>query len=148
MKIFLDTSALAKRYIQEPGSEELEDLFCTVVTDIFVATLALPEFAAAVGRKIRDQEIAIEAAADAMKEFEQDWYNLFTKISLTDTIASSASSLALKYPIKGADAVHIATAVSVKTSLFVVSDQQIVKVSGKIGLKAYDPSTGPFQCPK
>lgn len=145
MKIFLDTSALAKRYIQEPGSEELEELFCTVATDVFVSTLALPEFAAALGRKIRDQEIAVENASSAMKEFELDWDNLFIKISLTDTIALSASSLALKYPLKGADAVHLATAISAKASLFVVSDQQIVKVSGQLGLKAYDPSTGPLQ---
>ena len=144
MKIFLDTSALAKRYIQEPGSEELENLFCTVVTNVFVSTLAFPEFAAALGRKIRYQEIASEAAANAMEEFEQDWYNLFIKIDLTDTIASSASSLALKYPLKGADAVHLATAISANTQLFVVSDKQLLKVSGELDLKAYDPSKGPF----
>ena len=145
MKIFLDTSALAKRYIQEPGSEELEDLFCTVATDVFVSTLAFPEFSAALGRKIRYQEIAAEAATNAMKEFEQDWYNLFIKIDLTDTIASSASSLALEYPLKGADAVHLAIAISAKTALFVVSDNQLLKVSGELDLKAYDPSKGSFQ---
>jgi len=145
LKIFLDTSALAKRYIQEPGSEELEDLFFTAATDVFVSTLVFPEFAAALGRKIRYQEIAAEVAANAMKEFEQDWYNLFIKIDLTDTIASSASSLALKYPLKGADAVHLATAISAKTALFVVSDKQLLKVSGELDLKAYDPSKGPFQ---
>ena len=97
------------------------------------------------GRKIRYQEIAVDAAANAMKEFEQDWHNPFIKIDLTDIIASSASSLALKYSLKGADAIHLASAISAKTTLFVVSDKQLLKVSEVLDLKAYNPAKGFFR---
>ncbi len=96
MKVFLDTSALAKRYIQEPGSEELEELFLSSASDVIVSTLALPEFAAALGRKMRDREIGKQAATKAMKELEQDWNNLFIKIPITDSVALAAASLAIK----------------------------------------------------
>ena len=57
MKILLDTSALAKRYVQEPGSDELEELFRTTATEVFICSLALPEFAAVLGRKVRNKEV-------------------------------------------------------------------------------------------
>ena len=54
MRVYLDTSALAKRYVQEPGSEELEDLFSRGVTEAVVSTLTLPEFGAALERRMWD----------------------------------------------------------------------------------------------
>lgn len=142
MKVFLDTSALAKRYIQEPGSEELEELFLSSASDVFVSTLSLPEFAAALGRKIRDREIDKRAATKAMKEFEQDWNNLFIKVPVTESVALAASSLAIKYPLKGADAVHLAAAIAAGVSLFVASDRQLIKMCAKLDIRSYDPSAG------
>jgi len=145
MKVFLDTSALAKRYIQEPGSEELEELFLSSASDVFVSTLSLPEFAAALGRKMRDREIGKRAATKAMKELEQDWNNLFIRIPITDSVALAASSLAIKYPLKGADAVHLAAAIAAGVSLFVASDRQLIKICTKLDIKSYDPSAGKWK---
>ena len=145
MKLFLDTSALAKRYIQEPGSEELEELFLSSASDVIVSTLALPEFAAALGRKMRDREIGKSAATKAMIELEQDWNNLFIKIPITDSVALAAASLAIKYPLKGVDAVHLAAAIAAGVSLFVASDQQLIKICTKLDIRSYDPSAGKWK---
>jgi hypothetical protein len=142
LKVFLDTSALAKRYVQEPGSQELEDLFLTHVTEVVVSTLALPEFGAALARKVRDREITKKSAGHALKEFERDWEDLFSKIPLTEALAKSAVSLAIRYPLKGADAVHLATAVAAGISLFVASDEKLLKASKEQGFKAYNPAGG------
>lgn len=144
MKIFLETSALAKRYVQEPGSEELDNLFVSVVTEVFVSTLAFAEFAAAIGRKLRNKEILEESAANAMRELEKDWHGLYTKIPLTETLAASAASMAIQYPLKGADAVHLASAVAFGADLFVVSDKQLITAAEKIGIKPYNPVAGYF----
>ena len=132
MKVFLDTSALAKRYIQEPGSEELEDFFLGSVKVVVVSTLALPEFAAALGRRVRDGEISQESAAEALSELDKDWRHLFIKIPLTEDVALSASSLAIQYPLKGADAVHLASAIASDVTLFIASDKQLLKVSATL----------------
>ena len=145
MNIFLDTSALAKRYIQEPGSEELQDLFLSAVTEVVVSTLAMPEFAAALNRKVRDTEILKEAAANALREFEKDWEDLFFKIPLTEQLASFAASLTTTYPLRGADAIHLATAMAADVALFVASDKELIRAAEKAGMKAYDPSVGPFR---
>ncbi|MCK4432102.1 MAG: type II toxin-antitoxin system VapC family toxin [Candidatus Aminicenantes bacterium] len=146
MKILLDTSTLAKRYVQELGSEELEDLFFSVVKEVFVSTLALAEFAAAIGRKLRNKDMLEKSASKAMREFEKDWGGLFKKIPLTEDLAMSAASLAIQYPLKGADAIHLASAIAVGADLFVVSDNMLVSVAEKIGIKTYNPIAGRFQC--
>ncbi len=142
MKIFLDTSTLAKRYVQEPGSEELEDLFLSSVKEAFVSTLAFAEFAAAIGKKLRKKEIPEEHASKSMRELERDWEGLFLKIPLTDELAVSAASLAVKYPLTGADAVHLASALAVDAELFVASDSLLISAAEKIGIKAYNPAAG------
>ncbi len=145
MKIFLDTSALVKRYVQEPGSEELEELFSSLVREAFVSTLAFAEFAAAIGKKLRKKEIEEEPASTVMRELEKDWDGLFSKIPLTNDLAISAASLAVEYPLTGADAVHLASAIAVDAELFVVSDKLLISAAAKIGTKPYDPAAGPFR---
>lgn len=145
MKIFLDTSTMAKRYVQEPGSEELDDLLLSVAIEVFVSTLAFPEFAAAIGRKLRNKEILKESAKNAMRELEKDWYGLFTKIPLAETVAESAASMAIQYSLKGADAVHLASAIEIGADLFVVSDNQLISAAKKTGIKPYNPEAGPFK---
>ena len=145
MKIFLDTSALAKRYVQEPGSEELEELFSSVATEVFVSTLAFVEFAAAMGRKLRSKEIAKASARKAIRELEKDWYDLFVKISWTENLAESAASIALQYSLKGADAVHLALFKEVSAELFIASDNQLIQTAKKMGMHPYNPESGIYK---
>jgi predicted nucleic acid-binding protein len=145
LKTFVDTSALAKRYIEEPGSGALEKLFFNTVTDVFVSTLALPEFAAAISRKLRAKEIGKEPAIKALGEFEKDWDGLLVKIPVTEAVAESAESMVIEYVLKGADGVHLASAVMAGVDLFVASDNQMIRAARKMDLRSYDPVSGPFQ---
>ena len=144
MKVSVDTSALAKRYVQEPGSKELEDLFFRVISSVFVSTLAYPEFSAAIGRKIRNRELNKDDAAKAISEFETDWNGLFETISVTKPLAESAASLAVQYGLKGADAIHLATTLVSGIDLFVVSDIQLIRVAEEVGIRTYNPVLRPL----
>jgi predicted nucleic acid-binding protein len=81
----------------------------------------------------------------ALKELEKDWQALFIRIPLTEEIAESAATLATQHPLKGADAAHLATAMATGVSVFVASDQELVRASKKAGLEPYDPSAGSFR---
>ena len=142
MRVFIDTSSLAKRYVQEPGSEELEEFFRSVVEDVYISTLAIVEFSAALGRKIRRKEIAENASANAMKEFEKDWQGLFTRVPLSEELAELAASFAIQHPLKGSDAVHLSSAVACNVKIFVTSDANLLQTAKKIGIQAYDPVSG------
>lgn len=145
MRIFLDTSALAKRYVQEPGSAELEELFTSITSEIFISTLAFVEFASAMGRKLRNKEIAEAKVGEAIKELEKDWCEVFAKIPLEDTLAETAAAMALEYPLKGADAVHLASAEAIGAELFVASDNKLIRVAKKMGINSYNPETGSYK---
>lgn len=142
MKAFIDTSSLAKRYVQEPGSEELEDFFRSVVEAVYISTLAIVEFSAAIGRKIQNKDIMENEGASAMQEFEEDWQDWFTKVPFTEDLAEYASSLAIKHPLKGSDAVHLSSAAVSGADLFVTSDKILLKTAKKIGIQSYNPVTG------
>jgi predicted nucleic acid-binding protein len=145
MRVFLDTSALAKRYVAEPGSEELEQVVSSLVSEVFISTLALVEFGSALGRKWKKRKIGRIQASQAMGEFEKDWQAVFIKIPVSEALAESAASLALTLGLKGADAVHLASAQAAGIDLFVASDRPLSEAAQKIGLKTYDPESGPFQ---
>lgn len=145
MRIFLDTSALAKRYVQEPGSGELTELLTSNTSEIFISTLAFVEFASAMGRKLRNKEIAEAEVTEAIEEFEKDWHQVFAKIPLEDMLAETASAIALQYSLKGADAVHLASAQVAGAELFVASDNRLLRVVKKMGINSYNSESGPYR---
>ena len=142
MKVFIDTSGLAKRYVEEPGSEELEEFIHSIVKDVYVSTLSIVEFSAAIGRKIRNREINQKSGAFAIQEFEEDWQGWFNRVPLTSDLAESAASYAILYPLKGSDAVHLSSAAISGVDLFVTSDLNLLKAAQKIRIKTYNPVTG------
>jgi hypothetical protein len=145
LRVFLDTSALAKRYVQEPGSVELTELLTSITSEISISTLAFVEFASAMGRKLRNKEIAEAKVCEAIKELEKDWYEAFSKIPLEDMLAETAATIALEHSLKGADAVHLASAQVTGAELFVASDNKLIRVAKKMGINSYNPESGSFK---
>lgn len=131
--------------MQEPGSRELEKLFSSIATEIFISTLAFVEFASAMGRKLRNKEITQAEVGEAIKELEKDWSEVFAKIPLEDMLAETAAVIALENSLKGADAVHLASAHNVDAELFVASDNKLIRAAKKLGLNSYNPESGPYR---
>lgn len=130
--------------MQEPGSEELEEFFNSIATEIYVSTLAFVEFISALARKLRSKEMTKDEIGKAIKELEKDWDEVFVKIPLEDMLAESASALALEYSLKGADAVHLASAEMAKAEHFVALDEKLIRAAKKMGMDSYNPESGPF----
>ena len=129
----------------EKGSDELENLLVHHVSVVFLSVLAFVELAAAVGRLLRQNSIKREEAAKLLVEVDNDWSNLYLRIPLTDDIADRAASLALEHPLKGADAVHLASSESAAVDLFVCSDRSLIQSAEGLGLSVYNPEDGLFK---
>jgi predicted nucleic acid-binding protein len=136
---------LAKRYVQEPGSGELTELLTSITSEIFISTLAFVEFASAMGRKLRNKEITEAKVGEAIRELEEDWYKVFAKIPLEDMLAETAAAIAMEYSLKGADAVHLASAQVTGAELFVASDNKLIRVAKKLGINSYNPESGSYK---
>jgi uncharacterized protein len=57
LNIFIDSSALAKRYVQEPGSDRLEEILSSAST-LGVSVLCISEIVSALCRRRRERKLS------------------------------------------------------------------------------------------
>ena len=108
MIVYLDASALVKRYVAESGSTAVEALIGAArATGTGVVSRA--EVAAALAKAARVRLITREAAAKALEAFNAEWEHL-VRLQLSESLAARAAALAWEHGLRGYDAVHLATA--------------------------------------
>ena len=139
MRVFIDTSSLAKRYVEEEGSDALKEFVSESISRVVISVLAFPEFASAVSRKIEGGEISPSDGSTAMEEFETDWDYVFEKIILSEEISFNAAKSCLEHRLRGADAIQLVSALSSEVEVFVCSDKALLQVALKCGLKTFNP---------
>lgn len=108
MIVYLDASALVKRYVAEAGSAEVGALIAEA-SALGTTVLSRAEVAAAFARAVRVKLVTRDAAASALKIFTADWEHLI-RLQLTEALAARAGALAWEHGLRGYDAVHLATA--------------------------------------
>ena len=108
MIVYLDASALVKRYVAEPGSPDVEALIGAAQA-IGTGVVSRAEVAAALGKAARVGLVTRGAAAEALEAFNADWEHLI-RLQFSEPLAARAAALAWEYGLRGYDAVHLATA--------------------------------------
>jgi predicted nucleic acid-binding protein len=107
--VYLDASALVKRYVAEAGSPEVEALVASAEV-AGTGILSRTEVAAALGKAARVGLVTREAAGKALKEFYSDWGQL-VRLQVGEPLIARAALLAWEHGLRGYDAVHLAAAV-------------------------------------
>ena len=107
MTLYLDTSSLVKRYLDEVDSDRVAQL---VDGADVVATSAVTyaEARATFARRRRERLLTPAAYAVITRQFDADW-PAFLVIEVTETLARSAGLLADRLGLRGFDAVHLAS---------------------------------------
>ena len=109
--IYFDSSALVKLLAEEAGSDLVVELWdgCDAA---LASRLAYPEVRATLAAAARSHDIT-EAELDAA---ERDWNGYWAAVrpvELTATVEHHAGELARAHALRGADAVHLASALAV-----------------------------------
>jgi predicted nucleic acid-binding protein len=138
MIYFLDTSALVKRYLSEPGSAEVRSLFRRQ-RPIAVARIASAELAAAVARQHREGAVT-EAIRDAiLARLNRDFAQM-TVVEVRAAMLSRVPGLVVRWPLRGYDAVQLAAALTLQAigiaTTFWSSDANLVGAARGEGLRA------------
>jgi predicted nucleic acid-binding protein len=108
MILYLDSSALVKRYIREAGSGEVEGLIAQAdVVGTGLVTRA--EVSAALARAARLDWLRRDDAEAALLVFRAQWPRL-ARLQLTEPLLARADALAWDYGLRGHSAVHLAAA--------------------------------------
>lgn len=109
MIVYLDASALVKRYVAETGSREVNSLI-GAASAVGTASITRAEVSAALARAARTGILSRDEAASALQVFNADWDSLI-RLQLTEFLIARAASLAWEHGLRGYDSVHLAAAV-------------------------------------
>lgn len=138
MIYFLDSSALVKRYLTEPGSAEVRALF-RQKRSIAVARIASAELAAAVACQHREGAVT-ETNRDAiLGRLNRDFAQM-TVVEVKAAMLARVPALVVRWPLRGYDAVQLAAALALHatgapTTLW-SSDGDLVAAALGEGLRA------------
>jgi predicted nucleic acid-binding protein len=108
MNLYFDSSALAKRYLDEEGSE---DVFRWTADAVVCATVLITraEMVAAIMHASRRGVIEIQTAEPIISDFRNDWM-LLHRLPITEGLVARADRLACEFGLRGYAAVHLAAA--------------------------------------
>lgn len=107
--IYLDTSALVKKYVEESGSSDVQKLIKSA-DHSGTSWITCTEMAAALSRTVRMKLFSASEAEAAWNKFLEEWSAL-SRLKVSGQIIDHAASLAWAYPLRGYDAVHLASAI-------------------------------------
>jgi uncharacterized protein len=140
MILYLDTSALVKRYIREAGTDEVIELIESAGS-VGSASLTKVEMAAAFEKTVRKGWVKRKIAMQAWQDFLDHWSS-FTRLNTSSGTIDRASSLALEYGLRGYDAMHLACALLWKETLetqitMATFDRDLWQASKKASLEVW-----------
>ncbi|MDZ4253341.1 MAG: type II toxin-antitoxin system VapC family toxin [Sulfuritalea sp.] len=138
MKLFLDTSAFAKRYVAEQGSEDVLAL-CQKADSLVVSVVCLPELISTLCRLVREKKLARAAYLDLKANAIADLADVDV-CQITPGVLASVVSLLETQPLRAMDALHLACALAVAPDIFVSADQRQLAAARRAGLKIADVS--------
>jgi|GEM_PF-825565 len=153
--LYLESSALVKRYVQEEGSKAVISRFERGEI-IYTSVLSFAEVHTAIGRKFRDKQLDVGEKEKLVEEFATDWLFSLNILELTINTMSALPSLCRQYSLKASDAVHLSAAVWLKDSArihalgsgaaasvieFGVSNRQLANAARQHGFQVFDPAT-------
>lgn len=116
--LYLDTSALVKRYVAETGSDEVIAAMAradAVVTSLVTRT----EVASAIAKAVRRRVLDDDGGRRAHSRFLDEWPD-FWRMPVTDALVARADTLAWDHGLRAYDAVQLATAVTCKETVAVL----------------------------
>jgi predicted nucleic acid-binding protein len=156
--VYLDSSALIKNYLTEPGTPKLQ-AFLREQTQagarLFSSVLTFAEMHAIVARKLRDNTIPKTTAVKIHDEFDDDWLFTFSGVEVNSAVLGFVRGLVDASLLRGADTLHLASALWVRDMArmgvksgsysgeltFVSSDRQLLLAAKKQGIVTFDPTT-------
>jgi len=139
---YLDTSALVKRFVLEPGSAEVQGLL-TRGAPIASATIAYAELYSGLTRRRREGGLSQMQYQLACRRFETDWMAL-VKVELGAEILNAARGLIQRHGLRAFDGIHLASALELQAAAgeavtFVAADQRLLQAAGAERLATVNP---------
>lgn len=140
MICYLDSSALVKLYLLEPGDVEVRQLIADAVAAGSVV-ISRAEVVAALGKAVRLGAVTRGDAEAARRFFQVEWQDL-SRIEITEFVIERAADLAWAYGLRGYDSVQLAAAVIWQEALglpltLATFDAKLWDAAARVGLERF-----------
>jgi uncharacterized protein len=140
MIVYIDTSALVKRYIQEANSGDVVTLLdqADLAGSILLTRV---EMASAFSKAVRMKWLNLQVAEESWQDFLVHWRS-FSRLNITQPLTDRASRLAWDYGLRAYDATHLAAALlwqeTLETPVIMATyDRELWQAGKKAGLSVW-----------
>lgn len=147
MVLYLDTSALVKRYAPHERNADAILALCDPEAGhtLFTSSLSGPEVASALRRKEREGYLSATGVQRAWTVFQAHAEVEYVLLAVSAPVLREAEQLILNHKLRAFDAVHLASALAVQTLLqgggdleFVTADKDQAAAAKDVGLKVQE----------
>lgn len=122
--LYVDASAAIKLYRQEPGSDVASEAMASA-SALAASRVTYVEVARALGR----------VSQQAAERWQQDW-GFHEAIEFNQDVAEHAASLSVHHGLRSLDAIHLASALTMKTAMrFATWDARLWDAAQAVGLR-------------
>lgn len=133
---YIDTSALAKYYLPEPGAEEFA-AFAVGERSVAISRLALVEFRCLLARRLRAGELAPTHVADVTDAFARQIAEGHIEVYPLDdrhtTGAIDVLDRLADHPLRTLDALHLAIALDLGAKVIATADRIMAGAAAALG---------------
>ena len=139
MIYFFDTSALIKRYVQEKGSNIVDNLMESA-DEIFISAITRIESISAARRLLEERSLS-KSDFSIFKDNLASDFPFFTVVDFSEYIENKAIELIEKHQIKTLDAIQLACCLAVKEDIdhLVTSDVKLERTASEVGIDIINP---------
>lgn len=140
MILYLDASALVKRYVAEAGSAAVNELTAGARA-VATALISRAEVAAAFARAVRLGVLDDRSGRRAQGVFAREWPD-FLRVPISEALVARAETLAWNHGLRGYDAVQLAAALTWQDSVgqdvtLATFDRQLWDAALRAGLRVW-----------
>ena len=151
--LYVDTSALVKRYVGEVGTLWVRRVLARPVRQpIYTSVLAHTEVLSALQRKVREGTLAGGDAQRLARRVQRHCARRYRLVAITPACVLQANALVQTHPLRAYDALHLACALAIREALqpyglpaplFVTADEALLAAARAEGF----PIANPLQHP-
>lgn len=133
MRLYIDTSALTKRYVREPGTDQVIEA-CRRCDEILASVVCIPESVSALRRLLREGVLSRGQYNRLKFHLAQDMGQA-TIVPLDHPVLSRTIDAIESGPLRALDAIHVGSALVSGSELFLSADRRQAHVARKLGLR-------------
>lgn len=133
MRVYFDSSAFAKRYIDEAGTADVL-AWCDRTSELALSVIAIPELVSAFCRLRRESRLTEAQYRQIKSELMADIADALI-CDTTPQVVQHAVKALESQPLRGMDAIHLGAALACAAEVFVSADARQCAAAKQLGMQ-------------